>query len=609
MESRKILAILVMALGLIFCSAKVSEAGPMGTAITYQGRLIDANSAADGLHDFAFKLYDANVAGSKVGNDVNKPDVETIDGYFTVELDFGSTVFDGNAVWLEIGVRPGDLNDPNVYTLLSPRQEVTPTPYAIYAKAAGSDNDWMISGNDMYAIPSGNIGIGTTSPQNRLDVEGAVAIGASYSGTDTAPSNGMIIEGSVGIGTTSTSSMKLHVMTYTDTECGRFVNRDDDGYACGVSGLAQGPGGTNHYGVYGYATGATNNWAGYFNGNLYANDKVGIGTESPQNKLDVEGAVAIGGSYSGTETAPSNGMIVEGNVGIGITSPSEKLHVVGNANITGSLYAGSGSTVLFADDVNGRVGVGTTSTNEKLTVEGVLSLDETAVPSVTSGYGKLYVKSSDSKLYFKNDGGTEYDLTVGAVGDSDWTISGVNVYRVSGNVGIGTSSPSDKLHVVGDAKITGSLHAGSGSGVLLVDDAVDKVGIGTASPTEKLEVSGNVKVDGDLVVTGAYRGNIGLNNGAPFPRPAYDSGWQTISADSTLTLTHGLDGDADNYVVDLQFKSAESGRNNLYYGYDYTVGLFRGAAWWGLTSSEIKVGRLAHDPDAPEVRVRIWVYN
>jgi len=55
---------------------------------------------------------------------------------------------------------------------------------------------------------------------------------------------------------------------------------------------------------------------------------VGIGTTSPQNKLDVEGTVAVGATYSGTSLAPSNGMIIEGNVGIGTTSPDGKLDVV-----------------------------------------------------------------------------------------------------------------------------------------------------------------------------------------------------------------------------------------------------------------------------------------
>jgi len=71
MRTTKILTILVLALGLIVWSAKVSQAAPMGTGFTYQGRLIDANSAADGLYDLQFKLYDANVAGTQKGGTIN----------------------------------------------------------------------------------------------------------------------------------------------------------------------------------------------------------------------------------------------------------------------------------------------------------------------------------------------------------------------------------------------------------------------------------------------------------------------------------------------------------------------------------------------------------
>ena len=134
------LTILVLALSLILCQPKVCEAAEMGTAFTYQGHLYDANHVADGEYDFQFKLYDANSDGNQVGSDINKPDVDIIDAYFTVELDFGSDVFDGNAVWLEIGVRPGELEDPNVYTTLSPRQEVTPAPHAIYADSSNWNN-------------------------------------------------------------------------------------------------------------------------------------------------------------------------------------------------------------------------------------------------------------------------------------------------------------------------------------------------------------------------------------------------------------------------------------------------------------------------------------
>ena len=59
------------------------------------------------------------------------------------------------------------------------------------------------------------------------------------------------------------------------------------------------------------------------------------------------------------------------------------------------------------DCAGGNVGRGTTCHNEKLTVEGAVSLDETTAPSASSGYGKGYVKSADSCLYYKVLGGHE----------------------------------------------------------------------------------------------------------------------------------------------------------------------------------------------------------
>lgn len=168
MKRTKILIILVVALGLTVCFAEVSKAAPMGTAWTYQGRLMDANDPADGLYDFRFLLYTSFKSLAPIAGPIDLNDVDVIDGYFTVELDFGSSVFSGDARWLEIGVRPGETNDP--FTTLGPRLEVTPIPYALYAKSAPSDNDWLLSGTNMYSIPPGYIGIGTNAPISKLEV-------------------------------------------------------------------------------------------------------------------------------------------------------------------------------------------------------------------------------------------------------------------------------------------------------------------------------------------------------------------------------------------------------------------------------------------------------
>jgi hypothetical protein len=49
----------------------------------------------------------------------------------------------------------------------------------------------------------GRLGLGTTQPKNRIDVNGSMAVGASYAGISFANQNGMIIEGNVGIGTSN----------------------------------------------------------------------------------------------------------------------------------------------------------------------------------------------------------------------------------------------------------------------------------------------------------------------------------------------------------------------------------------------------------------------
>jgi hypothetical protein len=59
-KRRRAIMLMAVVVTLMVSAARVSEAAPVGTAFTYQGRLMDANSAADGLYDFAFKLYDAN---------------------------------------------------------------------------------------------------------------------------------------------------------------------------------------------------------------------------------------------------------------------------------------------------------------------------------------------------------------------------------------------------------------------------------------------------------------------------------------------------------------------------------------------------------------------
>ena len=140
--TRARLTILVSMAMLVLGASGVSGADPMGTAFTYQGFLTTATGPANGDFDFRFILYDDDAGGFQEGPIVihdgvfpNPPPITVTNGRFTVDLDFGTRVFTGDARWLSIDVRYTGVGS---YFTLSPRQELTPTPYAIYAETAGS---------------------------------------------------------------------------------------------------------------------------------------------------------------------------------------------------------------------------------------------------------------------------------------------------------------------------------------------------------------------------------------------------------------------------------------------------------------------------------------
>ena len=114
-----------------------------GSAFTYQGKLTDGGTPATGAYDFRFILYNADAGGSQVGTTLTADDVAVTAGAFTVVLDFGPSIFDGQARWLELAVRQGA--STGIYTVLSPRQPVTPAPYAIFAAKAGSVANGVIT--------------------------------------------------------------------------------------------------------------------------------------------------------------------------------------------------------------------------------------------------------------------------------------------------------------------------------------------------------------------------------------------------------------------------------------------------------------------------------
>jgi len=101
------------------------------SAFTYQGQLTSAGSPATGQFEFRFTLHDALTLGNQVGSTLTNTSVGVTNGLFATTMNFGSGAFDGNARWLEIGVRTNA--STNEFNQLVPRQAINATPYAVRA--------------------------------------------------------------------------------------------------------------------------------------------------------------------------------------------------------------------------------------------------------------------------------------------------------------------------------------------------------------------------------------------------------------------------------------------------------------------------------------------
>ncbi len=129
---------------ILFLMSSAQAQIPMGTAFTYQGNLKKNNfptpglyDPATGTYDFEFKLFDDPTTGTLLGTNL-KDHVKVKTGQFTVLLDFGGNVFAGDARWLQVAVRRSDTDE--LYTILLPRHELTPVPYALFSANGGTSN-------------------------------------------------------------------------------------------------------------------------------------------------------------------------------------------------------------------------------------------------------------------------------------------------------------------------------------------------------------------------------------------------------------------------------------------------------------------------------------
>jgi len=433
---------------------------------------------------------------------------------------------------------------------------------------------WRPTGDVTYELVTGSNGVSPGSTGNYWwDFYASYTNGSfnirdrSVTGGNTTTRLAIDSNGNVGIGTTSPNE-KLYIASgkiYSDTQ--HLGNSNDSASVPSFSfkegsntGLFHPAGGNN----LGFSTGGSERMRITGSGNI------GVGTQSPSYALDVNGDINFSGTLrqSGTPyvssqwTNSSSNVFINGtNVGIGTSNPVSRLQI--QADGTGSNAADNGVGQLIisgATDSNkrlgflidttsnvgliqasqygvsnlplalntagGNVGVGTNAPNFKLDVRGTLGVTNAGATKINLGtdatnnrHVVLYDNTgatnqhqfygfgvSASTLRYHVNGGASHVFFSGTGPNTSTEL--MRVRGSDGNVGINTSSPGYKLDVNGDINFTGNLRQNgtawsnsqwttSSSNTYIGPSS--NVGIGTTTPSYTLDVAGKLRLTSNVI--------------------------------------------------------------------------------------------------------------
>ncbi len=627
----------------------------MGTAFTYQGQLKETGGPVNGTTDFEFSLWDAAGSGSppsggmQIGGTQSVDNVAVTSGLFTVELnaggEFGATAFNGDARWLEIAVRsPAGSGS---FTTLAPRQPITAVPYALYALNAGVGDGHSLDAADgnpvdaLFVDNVGNVGIGTTSPGRRLDVNGSATLRGSMffdtpgilevahennTGMRIDPaSNSVQLETDGSIGLTLTSSRNvgigtnsplfpLHVETNStsgrgvfglasaatgDTYGGYFQSQSTTGLglfgwataasggAYGVKGQSDSTSGRGVFGLASAATGTTN--GGYFES-----------TSDQGRAVYAVASAASGWTYGvyGKSDSPSG----RGVYGHAIATTGDARGVFGLSNSTSGLgtvgYAlattGTTSGVYGQSDSTSGRGVYGLATATSGTTYGVYGQSDSS-----AGFAGYFLGKGNDALYVRNDANGRGIQVFAANDTALWASTTTGIAAVDGR-----NASTSGRGVYGYATST----TGINYGVYGRTSSMDGRGVyGTATTASGITYGGHFQcqstsgtgVFGDATATSGITYGVQGHSDSTWGRGVFGS------VTATTGTTYGVYGETKSTsgrgVYGVAGSGSTSGSQYGVYGYCSTLTESGYAVYANgdMGASGTKSFRIDH-PDDPE---------
>ena len=366
----------------------------------------------------------------------------------------------------------------------------------------------------------GNVGIGTTSPSAALSVTGAITAtgaitGGSFSTAGTITATGNVGIGGIPAGATggstggSTPSTKLTVQS----DVNQLI----------------------------------------LQGNSDPNKQLRIGFDVTNNYSYLQ-SISNGLTYRDLILNPFG--TTTGYVGIGTTSPSQKLDVNGNANVSGAITANSITTQSFTTGSFNTTGAITAAS---FSTAGAITLRDPNHGLAWKGTGNLFSTVNV-------DGPVLYGYSGGALGSKVNAAENIALrWDSNGNVGIGTTAPSQKLEVNGYSVLNGLRISGVDTANTIYQASGN---IGITGPVGNSINLGNVSATPALTV---LNNNVGIGTTTPgFPLTfanslgdkislwgqsgnSYGFGIQSGSGNSLLQIH------TDNALNDITFGSGSSG--------------------------------------------------